>query len=99
MQLEQADLAGALASYRGAVAILERLAKSDPSNVGWQSNLVENYAKLADVYRESNDPNDALAALERGQGIMTRLVKLSPENAGWKRVLARFDQQIAALTK
>jgi hypothetical protein len=30
---------------------------------------------------------------------MTRLVKLSPENAGWKRVLARFDQQIAALTK
>jgi hypothetical protein len=57
------------------------------------------YAKLADVYRRSNDPDKALAALRQGQAIMDRLTKLAPDNTGWKRDLAWFDGQIAALTK
>jgi len=30
---------------------------------------------------------------------MAHLVKLSPDNLGWERILAWFDNQIAALTK
>ncbi len=57
------------------------------------------YARLADVYRRSDDRNNALAALQTRQAIMARLVKLSPDNVQWKDDLARFDNQIAALTK
>ena len=99
MLVAQGDLAGALKSYRDSLAIRDRLAKSDPNNARWQSDLAESYAKLADVYRRSNDRNNALAALQQGKAIMDRLVKLSPNNARWKYNLAWFDEQIAALTK
>ena len=78
---------------------MERLAQSDPGNAGWQRDLAVSYAKLADVYRRSNDRDNALAALRQGQAIMARLVKLSPDNARWKSDLDSFNGQIAALTK
>ena len=99
MQVTRGDLASALKSYRDSLAIVERLAQSDPGNAGRQRDLAAGYAKLADVYGRSNDRSNALAALRQGQGIIARLVKLSPDNAGWKRDQAWFDSQIASLTK
>ena len=90
---------GALKSYRDDLAISERLAQSDPGNAGWQRDLAISYAKLARVYRRSNDREKALAVLRQGKAIMDRLAKLAPDNAAWKRDLAWFDQQIAALTE
>jgi hypothetical protein len=37
--------------------------------------------------------------LQQGRAIMVRLTTLSPDNAVWKRDLARFDRQIAELTR
>ena len=39
VQVAQGDLAGALKSYRDSLAIMKRLAKSDPGNAGWQRDL------------------------------------------------------------
>jgi hypothetical protein len=94
-QVAQGDLAGALTSCRLSLAIRERLAKADPVNAGWRRDLAVSYAKLAGVYRRSNDRNRALEALRQGEAIMARLVKLAPDCAGWKRDLAAFDDQIA----
>jgi hypothetical protein len=56
-------------------------------------------AHLADVYRRSDDPDNALAALRQGQSVMKKVVKLSPDHAGWKKDLGWFNEQIASLTK
>ena len=39
VQVAQGDLAGALKSYRDSLAIIERLAQSDPGNSRWQRDL------------------------------------------------------------
>ena len=49
MQVAQGDLPAALTSYRASLAILERLAKADPGNAGWQRDLIVSYVKLRDV--------------------------------------------------
>jgi hypothetical protein len=95
----QRNLAGALASYREAIAIRDLLAKSDPGNAGWQRDLAVSYGNLASVYLQSGDRDNTLIALRQGHAIMDRLTKLSPGNAGWKRELAWFDNQILTLTK
>jgi hypothetical protein len=43
----QGDLAGALSAYEESKAIAERLAASDPSNAGWQRDLVVSLWKLS----------------------------------------------------
>jgi Flp pilus assembly protein TadD len=60
VQQAQGDLAGALKSYRDALAIVERLAKSDPSNASWQSDLGTAYANLASAFGKGNDNAKAL---------------------------------------
>jgi hypothetical protein len=37
--------------------------------------------------------------LQQGRAIMVLLTTMSPDNALWKRDLARFDRQIAELTR
>jgi hypothetical protein len=47
----QGDLASALKSYEADLAIAERLAKSDPSNAGWQRDLsVSKNERLGDIF-------------------------------------------------
>ena len=48
----QAD--AARKAYEQSLAIAERLAKADPSNSGWQRDLVVSYIKLGDVLTQQN---------------------------------------------
>jgi eukaryotic-like serine/threonine-protein kinase len=43
---DQGDLAGALQAFRADLAIAERLAADDPSQAGWQRDMIVSYAKL-----------------------------------------------------
>ena len=62
--------------YRDSLAIIDRLAKSDPGNAGWQRDLsVSYYAKLADVFQRSKDKPKALDALRRGHEIILRMAQ------------------------
>ena len=97
MRVAQGDLAGALKSYRANFAIIDRLAKSDPGNAGWQRDLSVSYAKLADAYRKSNETEKAREALTSGRAIIAKLVEQHPDWAEWRQDLAWFDAQIAEL--
>jgi hypothetical protein len=84
-------------SFRDGLAIADRLAKADPGNAGWQHDLSVSYAKLADVYRKSEQAAKAREALAAGRVIIARLVTQFPDHTLWKQDLVWFDQQIAAL--
>jgi hypothetical protein len=97
VQKEQGDLAGALKSYNDSLAIIDRLAKSDPGNAGWQRHLSVSLSKLALAHKQSGDNAKARGFLQQGQAIMERLTKLSPDNATWKQDLTWFDRKIVEL--
>jgi hypothetical protein len=89
----------ALKSFRDGHAIIDRLAKADSGNAGWQRDLSVSYSKLASAFRKAGDKAMALDALRQGRAIMVRITSLSPDNAVWKRDLAWFDGQIAELAR
>ena len=88
MQRAQGDLAEALKSYRDSLAIRERLAKSDPSNAGWQRDLSVSYINVGDVQKAQGDLAGALKSYRDNLAIAERLAKSDPTNAGWQRDLA-----------
>ena len=95
--MAQGNLPAALASYQAEIADADRLAKSDPSNAGWQRTLSVSYAKLAYAYLKANQSTQAREALSAGRAIIAPLVAKFPDQAQWTRDLTWFDQQIAAL--
>jgi hypothetical protein len=97
--LQPEAVSEALKSFRDGLAIVDRLARADPGDAGWQRDLSVSYAKFADVFKRSGETATALNMLQQGRAIMLRLYTLSPDNAVWKRDLARFDRQIAELTR
>jgi tetratricopeptide (TPR) repeat protein len=94
---KQGNFSDALQSYSDGLAIRQRLAKAEPENIELHRNWAESFAKLAEAYRQTNDPEKALAALRRGRFILDSLLKLSPDNDGLKLELSKFDEQIATL--
>ena len=88
MQQAQGDLAAALTSYQASHEILERLAKADPGNAGWQRDLSVSHEKIGDVQRAQGDLAAALTSYRASLAIMERLAKADPGNAGWQRDLA-----------
>jgi Flp pilus assembly protein TadD len=49
VQQAQGDLSAALKSYSDGLSVIERLAKSDPGNAGWQRDLSVSYDRVGDV--------------------------------------------------
>ncbi len=49
MLIAQGDLQGALNAYRESLGVRERLAAADPSNAGWQRDLVVSCWRMADI--------------------------------------------------
>jgi hypothetical protein len=83
VQVAQGNLPAALASYQAGLAISDRLAKSDPGNAGWQSDLSLSYDNVGDVQAAQGNLPAALASYQAGLAISDRLAKSDPGNAGW----------------
>jgi hypothetical protein len=94
----QDNLPEALKSYHDDLAIMDRLAKSDPGNAGWQRDLSVSYSRLAGAFRKAGDKAKTLDALRQGRAIMVRLTSVSPDNAVWKRDLGWFDGRLRSWT-
>ena len=88
VQVAQGDLAGALKSYRDSLAIVDRLAQSDPGNAGWQRDLSVSYEKIGDVQVAQGDLAGALKSYRDSLAITDRLAQSDPGNAGWQRDLS-----------
>ena len=88
------DLDGALAAYREARDITQRLAETDPSNAVWQRDLSLSQDNIGDVLRAHGDLAGALAAYREAQHITQRLAETDPSNAVWQRDLSLSQDNI-----
>jgi tetratricopeptide (TPR) repeat protein len=67
------DSAAALASYRKALGIREKLSRLDPGDVAAKRELVPNYGKLSDLLLSTGDQAGALEYSRRLLGISEQL--------------------------
>ena len=76
-------------SYQASLAIIERLAKSDPGNAGWQRDLSVSYEKVGDVQvaqgdlpARSTSYQASLAIAERLAQVRSRQCRLAARSVG-----------------
>jgi tetratricopeptide (TPR) repeat protein len=85
---QRGELTWALKFYNDGVAIVERLATSDPGNAGCQRDLSVSYEKVGGVQVAQGNLAGALNSYSDGLAIRDRLAKSDPGNAGWQRDLS-----------
>ena len=83
------DTAGALASYRKSLAILEAVTAADPSNVEAQRELIRAHGKLGDLLALTGDRAGAIQQSKELLAIAERLSAADPANQADKVNLAR----------
>jgi tetratricopeptide (TPR) repeat protein len=93
----QGNLPEALKSYRDSLAIVDRLAKADPGNTGWQRDLSVSYEKVGNVLVAQGNLPEALKSYRDSLAIVDRLAKVDPGNAGWQRDLAVSYGRVATV--
>lgn len=86
----EGDLAGALTSYREVLAIIGRLAQSDPGNADWQRDLSVSYDNVGDVRMAQGDLpgalksyRDSLAIKSAPGAIQSRQRRLAAQSIGF----------------
>src|SRR6516225_5578856 len=79
----QGNLPDALNAYRDALTIRERLAKTDPGNTGWQSDLASSYNLVGSVLQAQGKLAEALKAYRDGHTIRERLAKTEVTSRSW----------------
>jgi hypothetical protein len=84
----QGKLAEALSNYRASFAIIERLAKADPSNAGWLRDLSVSHEKMGGVLRTQGKWAEALDGYRASLAIRERLAKVDPSNSVWQSDLS-----------
>ena len=60
---------------------MERLAKSDPSNAGWQYDLAVSYDLIGGLESKNNQLGEAANSYRAGLAIAERLAKSDPSNS------------------
>ena len=73
---------------------VDRLAKADPGNAGWQRDLSVSHTKIGDVLAAQGNLPAALEAYTASLAIADRLAKADPGNAGWQRDLSVSHNKI-----
>jgi tetratricopeptide (TPR) repeat protein len=94
IKIKRGDLAGALKSYGDGLAIADRLAKSDPSNAGWQGYRSVSNQTIGDVQVAQGNLTGALKSYRDGLAIDDRPAKSDPGNAGWQRDLSASYEKV-----
>ncbi|MGC2223375.1 MAG: tetratricopeptide repeat protein [Methylocella sp.] len=99
VKYRRGDLTGALQSYRDTIPIIDRLAKSDPGNAGWQRDLSVSHNRIGGVQQAQGDLAGALKSYEADLAISDRLARSDPGNAGWQRDLSVSYEKIGDVQK
>lgn len=84
----------ALAAYRSALAIHERVAATDPGNAEWQRDLAVLHSTVGSALAAMGDSAAALTEYRADLTISARLAALDPGNAQWQRDLAVSHNQV-----
>lgn len=95
--LQQGDAANALKGYREALAISERLAADDPSDIHWQHSIAVSQGKIGDALAVEGDPVGALKAYRQAQAVHQRLAADYSNTVGWQRESSYLDNRIGTV--
>jgi tetratricopeptide (TPR) repeat protein len=95
----QGDLAGALKSYRDSLAIAEKLAKQDPSNVLWQGDLAWSFRRVGQTLHSQGKLTEALAAFQNSKETLERLTAKDSSNTRGQWNLAVCYGDIGAILR
>ncbi len=82
------DLAGALQSYRKALAVQEDLGRSNPADRSLQRDLARTLLGIGDVLMMQADLNGALESLRRSLSINEQLAAAAPDDRDLQRDVA-----------
>ena len=85
--MAQNDLSGALKSFERGLTVVDRLAKSHPSNTSWQRDLAVSYNLVGNVLLTQHALPDALKSYRAALEIVQRLVVSEPNNRQWQNDL------------
>ncbi|MFN7933732.1 MAG: serine/threonine-protein kinase [Bryobacteraceae bacterium] len=82
------DTAGALASYRKALAIRETVAQQQPRNAAAKQDLASIYQRMSAILKVTGDHKQALALDHKTIAIRSSLLQADPKNRQLQRELA-----------
>jgi tetratricopeptide (TPR) repeat protein len=85
--VDQGHVPEALKSYQAAHDVFDRLAKADPGNAGWQSDLAVSYSSIGNVLMAQGYLPEALKSYHASHDLLG-VAKADPGNAGWQSHLA-----------
>ncbi|MEP7012421.1 MAG: tetratricopeptide repeat protein [Acidobacteriota bacterium] len=85
---DQGDLVGALASYKEAMGVRQRLAATHPLNSAWQRDLSISFTKVGEVLRKQYDLSGALASYRESLLVIQRLAAADLSNKAWQREMS-----------
>lgn len=78
------DTAGALESYRKAVALLEKAVASEPGNNATKADLVKAYEALFQIYMRHSDETSKAEVLGKAATLQDQLLQAEPENKDYE---------------
>jgi tetratricopeptide (TPR) repeat protein len=81
----QDDLPEALKSFRESLAIVDRLARTDPGNADWQHDVAVLHVKVGEVLQKQGNLSEALQSDRNALAIIDRQARVDPNNAGRQR--------------
>lgn len=87
-QKKNRDAAGALESYRRAMAIRESLSAADPTSAITGRDLAISHSKIAELLALTSDAAGALESQRRATSIFETLAREDPNNAKARREMA-----------
>lgn len=91
------DRAGALVSYRKALALLEPLALKAPQNEETGDDLSDAYRSIAELLQYSGDLNGAATSYRKSLALLTRLAGTRPYAVEVRRRLADTEMFLGSL--
>jgi tetratricopeptide (TPR) repeat protein len=93
----QGNLAAALKSHQGSLAIRQRLVGIEPQNVDWRRDLGVAYEKVGHAQLDQGELPAALESYQASLQVLEELAKLDPGNASWQRELSVTNDRIGDL--
>ena len=89
-QANLGDTAGAVQSYRKALAIREALAAAEPGNMDLRRELTPNYSKLSDLLWTMGDPQGAMENSRKEMAAAEEVYRSDPNDPANRLLLASY---------
>jgi len=94
VQTVRGHIAEALATYREAAALADKMASAEPNDGKWQQHRSLVYDRIGFFYQNQGHLSDALANYQISLDAMNRATQMSPDDLGWQADLSVSYQRV-----